>query len=121
MENLFYMSIPTANDYSHAIEKLTMVLECLATHPGDARQRVASAYSLSSHLRVEELPEKCQADWKWIKKEVTKFGTLTDYKGDVWKGSVENTMKTVRNSTGVKIAKRFYKLYWAVSKNTQYA
>ncbi len=123
------MSIPTANDYSHAIEKFTMVLECLATHPGDARERVALAYSLCCHLRVEELPEKCRKDWEWIEKEVTKFGplrndkgdVLRDYKGDVCRGSVENTMKTVRKSTGAKIAKTFYALYWAVSKNKPYA
>jgi hypothetical protein len=112
---------PHPNDYSHAVEKLTMVLECLATHPGDARERVASAYSMCSHLRSDELPEKCRKDWEWIKKEVTKFGPLTDYKGDVWRCSVENTMKTVRKSTGAKIAKKFYALYWTVSKNRPYA
>jgi hypothetical protein len=110
------------NKYSHAVEKLTNVLECLATHPGDARERVASAYSLCAHLRVEELPEKCRKDWEWIMKEATKFGPLTDYyKGDVWRGSVENTMKTVRKSTGAKIAKKFYAIYWAVSENRPYA
>jgi hypothetical protein len=30
-------------NYSHAVEKLTDVLKCLATHPGDVRQRVAAA------------------------------------------------------------------------------
>ena len=74
-----------------------------------------------AHLRVEELPETNRKDWEWIKKEVTKFGPLTDYKGDIWRGSVENTMKTVRKSTASKIAKKFYQLYWAVSKNTPYA
>lgn len=109
------------NKYYHAVEKLTNVLECLATHPGDARERVGAAYWLCAHLRVEEFPEKNRKDWEWIMKEVTKFGPLTDYKGDVLRGSVENTMKSVRKSTASKIAKKFYEFYWAVSQNTQYA
>ena len=107
--------------YSHAIEKLTNALECLATHPGDVRKRVASAYLLCAHLSLEELPEKCREDWKWIVKEITKRGAFTLMDGRVWRGAAENTMQQVRKSTGAKIAKRFYKLYWEVSKNEPYA
>ena len=70
--------------------------------------------------RVEELPEENRKDWEWIIKEVTKCGPLSDSEGNVWRGSVENTMKTVRNSTASKIAKKFYQLYWAVSENKPY-
>jgi hypothetical protein len=108
------------NKYSYAVEKLTNVLECLATHPGDARERVTSAYLSLIRLRVEQLPEKCRRDFEWIKKEATKFGPITDDRGHVWRGSVENTMKTVRRSTGAKIAKKLYALYWAVTENTPY-
>ena len=109
------------NKYSHAVEKLTTVLECLATHPGDARERVASAYSSCAHLMAQELPEKCRKDWEWIQKEITKRGPLTDSKGDVWRESVKNTMRSAKKSTGAKIAKKFYELYWAVSENKPYA
>jgi hypothetical protein len=109
------------NKYGHAVEMLTNVLECLATHPGDARERVASAYSLCAHLKIEELPKNCRKDWECIMKEASKLGPLIDSKGDVWRGSVENTMKAVRKSTGAKIAKKFYAIYWAVSENRQYA
>ena len=109
------------NRYSHAVEKLTKALECLATHPGDVRERVASAYLSCAHLKPEELPEKCRRDWEWIVKEIGKRGPLTDHKGEIWRGSVDNTMRTARKSTGVKIAKMFYKLYWSVSENEQYA
>lgn len=107
--------------YTHAVEKLTNVLECLATHPGDARERVASAYSLCAHLVPQELPDRCRKDWEWIQREITKRGPLTDYRGEVWRGSVENTMRTARKSTAVKIAKKFYELYWTVSENKPYA
>ncbi len=109
------------NKYGHAVEKLTIVLKCLATHPGDARQRVVSAYLLCDHLRAEELPENCRRDWEWIQKEITKRGPLTDFKGKIWRGSADNTMRSARNSTAVKIAKKFYELYWAVSENTPFA
>jgi hypothetical protein len=109
------------NIYCHAVEKLTDTLKCLATHPGDARERIAAAYFSFGHLRAEEFPEQCRKDWAWIKKESTKFDPLFDYKGDVWRSGVENTMKNVRKSTASKIAKKLYELYWAVSKNQQYA
>ena len=107
--------------YDHAVEKLTDTLKCLATHPGDARERIAAAYFSFGHLQAEEFPEECRKDWAWIKKEITKFGPLTDYKGKVWRSSVENTMKTVRKATASKVAKKLYELYWAVSENKQYA
>jgi len=107
--------------HDHAIEKLTNVLECLATHPGDARDRITSAYSLCAHLRVEELPEDCREEWKSIVKEITKRGPFRDSLGRVWRGSVENTMMGVRKATAAKIAKRFYALYWKVSENRPYA
>jgi hypothetical protein len=108
------------NKYYHAVEKLTDTLECLATHPGDARERIAAAFWTFGHLRAEELPERCRKDWEWILKEIRKFGPLTDSKGEVWRGSVENTMNTLRKSTASKIAKKLYKLYWEVSENTRY-
>lgn len=107
--------------YSHAIEKLTNVLECLATHPGDARARLISAYSQCAHLRTDELPKTCRGDWEWIMNELGKRGPLTEWDGKPWRGHVENTMRNARNSTASKIAKRFYKLYWKISANTQYA
>ena len=108
------------NKYDHAVEKLTDTLKCLATHPGDARERIVAAYFSFGHLQAEEFPEEYRKDWVWIKKEITKFGPLTDYKGKVWRGSVENTMKTVRRATASKIVKKLYELYWAVSANKQY-
>jgi hypothetical protein len=53
-------------------------------------------------------------------KELTKFGPLLNHKGEVWIGSVENTMRKVRKATGSKIAKKIYELYWAVSENQPY-
>lgn len=64
------------NKFDHAVEKLTDTLKCLATHPGDARERITAAYFSFGHLQAEEFPEECRKDWAWIKKEITKFGLL---------------------------------------------
>jgi hypothetical protein len=109
------------NKCDHAVEKLTDTLKCLATHPGDARERIVAAYCSFGHLRAEEFPEECRKDWNWIKEEITKFGPFTDSRGKVWRSSVENTMKTVRKATASKVAKKLYELYWVVSANRQYA
>lgn len=119
--SLFGTRNTALNNYKYAIEKLTNALECLATHPGDARERVASAYLVCAGLRVEDLPEKSKKDWLWIISELTKRGPLTNYTGEVWRGSIENTMKSARKSTASKIAKKFFQIYWAVSENRQYA
>ncbi len=109
------------NKYDHAVEKLTDTLRCLATHPGDARERIVTAYISFGHLRAEEFPEECRKDWNWIKEEITKIGPFTDSQGKVWRSSVENTMKTARKATASKVAKKLYELYWIVSANRQYA
>ena len=107
--------------YDHAIEKLTNVVECLATHPGDVRERLLIAHSLCLGLTTRSFPEHLQSDWEWVMKELTKFGPMTMVDGTNYYGAVENTMKKIRKSTGVKIAKKLYQMYWSLSSNTPYA
>lgn len=71
-------------------------------------------------LKESDFPHDLQAEWRWVLKELTKSGPMKDSEGKVLVGSVENTMKKIRNSTGSKIASRIYELYWAVSKNSRY-
>ncbi len=106
--------------YCYAVEKLTNTLECLATHPGDARERLTSAYLTFHTLNEDNFPQKYQKKWKSIKTEITKFGPPPDYKSIPRQGSVENTMSRIRKNTAAKIAKEIYELYWAVSKNKRY-
>ena len=108
------------NPHGYAVEKLMLTLECLATHPGDARQRVLAASFQFLRLREENFPEAHRSEWRWVVKQVTKCGPLLDHKGEPWRGSVENTMRRIRNSTASKIADKLYKLYWVVSENESY-
>lgn len=104
----------------YVVEKLTNALECLATHPGDARERVAAAYLACHALREEDFPVEFKKDWSWIERELTKYGPLEDPDARIFRGSVENTMRRVRKTTGAKIAKKIYDLYWGMSNNQLY-
>jgi len=108
------------NPYGYTAEKLTNTLECLATHPGDVRERLTSTFLCFQTLRSDDFPPENREDWDWVLKEITKYGPLVDQRGEVWRGSVENTMRRVRKSTASKIAKKIYELYWLVSENRQY-
>lgn len=108
------------NPYHYTVEKLTTTLECLITHPGDARERLTAAFLALHTLSEKDFPPEHRKKWRWVMKELTKFGPLLDYKGDVWRGSVENTMRRVRKQTASRIIKAIYELYWVVSENEQY-
>ena len=108
------------NRYSYTVEKLTNTIETIATHPGDARQRIAAAYLEFHTLQADDFPEQFRADWEWVIREITKFGPSPDHGIGHWRGSVENTMSRVRNSTAAKVATKLYELYWVVSENKQY-
>ena len=109
-----------ANRYGYTVEKLTTALAVLVSHPGDARARLGSAF-LCLHTHTEkDFPQELQGKWRWILKEMTKFGPLLDHNGQAWRGSVENTMHRIKNRTASKIIEEIYALYWDVSENQQY-
>lgn len=108
------------NPYHYTVEKLTNALEVLATHPGDARERVAAAYLCCFTLQEDDFPAEHQAKWRSLVAELDRFppdqrvdGTLLNSSLDVW-------ARKVRTSTGEKMAKLLWELYWSVSLNRQY-
>jgi len=109
-----------SNRYHYTVEKLRGAIDCLATHPGDVRERLTCAHLGFHTLTENDFPPELQADWRWVMQELTKYGPLLNHKHEVWFGSVENTMKKVRKATGSKIAKKIYELHWAVSENPPY-
>lgn len=49
-------------DYIYTYEKLSTAIQCLATHPGDARERLADAF-LAFHTRTEkDFPQEYRKD-----------------------------------------------------------
>lgn len=100
----------TLPQYQYANEKLDQAVYSLAILPGDVRSRLKIAFSGFHTLREDNFPPKLKKDWKWIKKQLTRFGPIYNYKGDPTIGSVDNTMRKIKNSTGAKIASRIYNL-----------
>src|SRR5665647_1507991 len=106
-------------EHSHARQKLRETIYSLATGPGDIRKRLIQAYNGFFILKEYDFPVELQSDWKWILKELKKFGPIIREDGSVFRGAVENTCIRIRNSTGVKIAERMLKIYLSLeSHNT---
>jgi hypothetical protein len=116
------MGNPSSNSKSlYVARRLNNVLECLATEPGDIRERLATAYDADLRvLNESDIPSEHLGKWRWIMKELTKYGPLYNWnRTRIDVGSVPNTLSRVRNATGTKIAKAIYELYWAVSENDE--
>ena len=95
-----------ADSEQYAREKLEAALRTLATGAGDVRSRLQEAYEVFHPLRRDHLPDELKQDHDWIMTQLTKHKPSRNYRGDVVKGSVEVSLGRMRNSTGVKIAKR---------------
>ena len=90
----------------YALQKLSDAVEVLATGPGDVRSRLYSAW-LSFHTVSERhLPAELRRDLNWILHQISK----TPARNKLDRGSVHATLATIRNATGVKIAKRILSL-----------
>ena len=110
------MTQDSINQYIYAKQKLVVTIESLATDPDDVRKRLSKSYILFHMLTEDDFPTELQKDWKWIIKELTRFGPYY-VSGVMLRCSVENTMKKVKNSTGVKIGERLYKLHNKINKD----
>lgn len=106
--------------YSYTREKLYVAMHTLASGRGDVRARLLSAFMSFHTLNEDDFPEEYKKDWEWITKQLTKFGPLLDHKGEVWRGSVENTMNKIKNSTGEKIAEKIFNIGWELHTNEKY-
>lgn len=95
-------------------------MRTLATGKGDVRGRLLGAFMSLHTLDEEDFPEELKKDWVWIIKQLTKFGPVLDHKGEVRRGSVENTMSKIKNTTGSKIAGRIFDIGWELHTNEDY-
>jgi len=106
----------------YVIEKLTTTLEILTTHPGDARARLESAWLIFMRIEPDDLRDGLRQDWIWIQDQMTRFGPLrSPATGEVFRGSAENTMRRIRNTTASRIITRIWDIYWELSDNVPYA
>lgn len=95
--------------YAH--QKLLVALSSLATGAGDIRSRLYNAYLSLHPLKESDFPEYLRADFRWILAQMTKFPPHYLPDGKMIRGSVEETMRRIKRSTGVAIAERLLHLY----------
>ena len=101
--------------YAH--EKLLAALESLATGPGDVRARLLAAFETLHPLTRSHFPPHLRKDFAWVLKQLKKCEPIYDYKGRLLRGSVEETLRHIKNVTGTKIATRIYRLYHALDED----
>ena len=88
----------------YAKRKLSEAVYSLATGGGDVRARLFWAHRYMQVLSENHFPKELKKKWLGINTQLSKFGT------------VQNTLKKIRNSTGVKIAIEIYELKTMVEK-----
>ena len=100
----------------YADQLLSQTVVTLATAPGDVRSRLWQAYSTFHPLTPEHFPEHLRKDFEWVMNQLTKRQPYINYEGRVQEGSVEVSLKHMRNSTGTKIAEKLVQLQYAIDR-----
>ena len=96
---------PTVGQAESVIEPVYLAVQHLCTARGDVRARLRGAVMTLLSLQAQEFPEHLQGDFDWILSQSTK------YESEPHEGTLDATMRRIKNSTGEKIAKRIFKLY----------
>ncbi len=104
----------------YVIEKLTNAMDCLLTHQGDARARILGCHTCFGTLKEDDFPEELRDDWRYVVNTISSRGPQYTPDGEVFRGSIEMTMRACKNSTAAKVIERLKKLYWATSENVEY-
>jgi hypothetical protein len=107
------------NQMTYPVEKLTKIIESLATLEGNINERLSISCGAIRTLRAEDFPEALRADWDWIVQQLTKSGQLKK-NGAVTKDSIENTMNSVSAEEAKMIALKIWSIYLTLSSNNLY-
>lgn len=107
---------PGVGDPYYALKTLEAAVHKLAVSPEDLRSRIGEAYIIFSPVTVYDLPEHLQADFAWIRHELTKnapkiMPVIRD--GHVVTestGSLGATVPYIRKETLVRIASKIWQL-----------
>lgn len=94
----------------YALEKLSAAVHSLAVGRGDVRERLRTAFMSFHPVQERDFPDHLKEKWRWIKAELTKFGPVEEQGGKVLEGSVDHTLRRIKNSTGKKIAEAIVNL-----------
>ena len=88
-----------------ALKELELAVIDLATGEENIKVRLLGVFRNRLHIvNEEDFPDSLKDDWIWIKRKVTKDGPEIDSDGNIYFGSIENTIKAMRKKTGSEIA-----------------
>jgi hypothetical protein len=96
--------------HGYAKSELREVIKTLVMGEKDVRKRLISIASMVK-LNENDFPVELKEEWKWIIFNLTKKEPLYLSNGEMQLSSIENTMRSIHNSTGSKIAERIFQLY----------
>ena len=91
-------------DPRYALGKFSAAVYLLSIGPGDVRSRLFKAFLELHPVTEQDLPGNLRRDYRWIHHQLTKREPLHD------EGKLLATLKRMRNSTGVRLAKRIVDL-----------
>ena len=94
------------SDPFYALGKLGEAVYALATGAGDVRSRLFSAFVFLLPVRADDFPVVLRQDFEWVIEMLTRRKSRYPQ----LKGDLGATLKNMRNSTGVKIAKRIIEI-----------
>jgi hypothetical protein len=98
----------------YANQLLAETVDMLAIGPGDVRSRLLDAYAVFHPLTTNHFPDHLRTEFEWVMKQLTKRKPYLDSDGQIIKGSVQVSIESMRNSTGVKIARKLLELHYAL-------
>lgn len=99
------------NRIGYAAEKFNGFSRTLAVHPGDARDRLISAFSTFHVIRPVDLPQPLRKHLEWIHRQITARPARSRLEG-----SVEATVRTMRNVTAARVLARLVDLADAIAR-----
>lgn len=96
------------NTTTYFFGKVSEALGILATGAGDIKDRLIGAGDVFLCVDPEGIPQDLHDDVQWVHDQLTRFEGVSN------EGSLRATMKKIRKSTGVKIAKRIVYIYYTL-------
>ncbi len=85
--------------------KVSEALFILATGSGDIRDRLIGAGDVFLCVHPDGVPLELRNDVQWVHEQLTRFQPVGN------EGELRATMRRIKKSTGVKIAKRIVNIY----------
>jgi hypothetical protein len=107
----FDMNAVDCNQIRYAAEKFCDLERSLATGEGDARVRLINAFSIFHVIQPDDLPQPLDKHLEWVYRSINRRPARHRMEG-----SVEATLRTMRNSTAADILGRVLDIADAISK-----